>query len=155
MLNKRTIIGISVGSVITALGFFALVTSLGVQTISVNDDFEIGESTTYTLNGPAHTKQRLDINGTSFQVILKSPKGGLQIPGENYKNELSLEWVHLVDGISTVEIQNTGDSKLNVVGSVQVILDPIQLTYHLLVIVSGLVIIGFSAAFSVRKPKGF
>ena len=155
MLNKRTIIGISVGSVITAIGIFALVTSLGIQTISINDTFEIGESTTYTLDAPAHAQQRLDINGTSFHVKLTTPKGGLQIPGENYKNELSLEWVHLMDGISTVEIQNTGDSKLNVVGSVQIILDPIQMTYHLLVTVSGLVIIGFSAAFSVRKPKGF
>ena len=155
MLNKRTIIGISVGSIITAVGIFALITSIGVQTISIDDAFEIGESTTYTLNGPAHTKQRLDINATSFDVNLKSPRGGLQIPGESFKDELSLEWVHLEDGISTVEIQNTGDSKLYVVGSVNVILDPFLIAYRLLIIISGLVIIGFSAAFSVRKPKGF
>ena len=155
MLNKRTIIGISVGSVITAIGIFALITSLGVQTISVDDTFEIGESTTYTLNSPAHTKQRLDINGTSFRVSLVSPPGGLQIPESDYKNELSVEWVHLEEGVSILDLQNTGDSKLHVVGNVNVILDPFLIAYRLLIIISGLVIIGFSAAFSVRKPKGF
>jgi len=34
-------------------------------------------------------------------------------------------------------------------------IDPIQITYHIMVIIGGVVILGFSAGFSVRKPKGF
>jgi len=33
--------------------------------------------------------------------------------------------------------------------------DPLFLTYHILVIIAGIVVIGFSAAFTVRKPRGF
>jgi hypothetical protein len=54
-----------------------------------------------------------------------------------------------------VELKNTGDSQLKVVGTVNVILDPIQITYHIVVVTAGIIIIGFSAVFSVRKPKGF
>ena len=37
----------------------------------------------------------------------------------------------------------------------EVLNDPIQITYHIMVIIGGVVILGFSAGFSIRKPKGF
>ena len=163
-----TIIGMIAGSVITSIGIAAFVNSsglltepiddalvIGLKIIPIDDTFAIGDSETYTLNAPAHAKQRFDINGTSFSVTLVSPRGGLQIADENYKNELSLEWVHLEEGTSTLKIQNTGDSELHVLGSVQIILDPLVIISPLLVIITGLVILGFSAGFSIRKPKGF
>ena len=91
----------------------------------------------------------------SFDVNLRSPHGGLQIKDESFKRELSVEWVHLMDGQSTLKINNTGGSELKVWGYVTAELDPIQITYHLMVIIAGVVIIGFSAGFSIRKPKGF
>ncbi len=155
MYSKRTIIGTIVGGVITAIGIYSLFTSFGLQTINVDDTFDIGEGTTYTLNAPDHSEQRMNVTGDSFDLSLSSPEGGLQIPLAPHKNHVSLAWVHLEDGTSVLKIQNTGSSQLEVDGIVHVTTDPIFFTYHVMVIIAGLVIIGFSAGFSVRKPKGF
>jgi len=154
-MSKRTIIGTVVGSVIIAIGLYAFVTSFGIQSVNDNETFVAGESTTYQFDAPAHAKQILNITGNSFQLTLASPRGGLQIPESDYENELSLEWVHLEDGQSRVNIQNTGDSDLNIYYEFEVLTDPIQITYHVVVIITGIVILGFSAGFSIRKPKGF
>lgn len=155
MLSKRTIIGIVVGSVIIAIGLFALVTSFGIQNKNIDETFGVGESTTYQFTAPIHSKQFLNITGNSFNLSLASPRGGLQIPKQDYKNEVSLEWVHLENGVSRVEIQNTGDSELRINGTLQFLSDPILITYHIVVITAGVIIIGFSAGFSIRKPRGF
>ena len=155
MLSPRTAIGLGVGIAVTAIGVFALISSLGVQSTEVNDTYPIGDKTKYRFTAPAHTKQYLTINGTSYHVTLTSPGDGLQIPGVPHKGEITIEWVHLIDGESTLEIQNTGDSELNVFGTLQFNTEFIQTTYHMMVIITGLVILGFSAGFSIRKPKGF
>ena len=155
MLSKRTIIGIVVGAIITAIGVVALFSSFGLQIVKVDENFAIGESTTYSFQAPKHAKQYLNITGNSFDVELKTPSGGLQIPRDAFKDDLSIEWVHLIDGQSILEIQNTGDSELRVYGTIETLTDPIMFSYHIIVIVSGLVIIGFSSAFSARKPRGF
>ena len=155
MMDKRTAIGIVVGSIIIAIGLYALVTSFGIQNVPVNETFATGETTTYQFDAPIHSKQYLNFTGTSFDLSLKSPRGGLQIQEQNYKNELSVEWVHLIDGRSTLKMTNTGDSDVIVQGTLQVLTDPIQFTYHIIVIIGGIVILGFSAGFSIRKPKGF
>lgn len=155
MLSKRTSIGIGVGAVIMAIGLYSLVSSFGLQTIQVDDTYGIAESTTYKFTAPAHASQNLTINGSSFHVSLTTPKGGLQIPGSDHKNELSLQWVHLEDGESILKIQNTADSEIHVKGTIEALSAPIQMTFHVLVIIAGLVIVGFSSAFSVRKPRGF
>jgi hypothetical protein len=155
MLNKRTAIGIGVGSVIVAIGLYSLVSSFGLQTVKVNETFGVGESTSYQFTAPNHAKQFLNVTGNSFNLSLASPRGGLQVPEQGYKNNLSLEWVHLQDGKSHVVIKNTGDSELDISGTLQVLTDPIQITYHIVVITAGVIIIGFSAGFSFRKPRGF
>lgn len=156
MLSKRTVIGIVVGSVIIAIGLFALITSFGIQTKNIDETFGVGESISpYQFTAPIHSKQFLNITGNSFNLSLASPRGGLQIPKQDYKNEVSLEWVHLENGVSRVEIQNTGDSELRINGTLQFLSDPILITYHIVVITAGVIIIGFSAGFSIRKPRGF
>ena len=155
MLSKRTIIGIVVGSAISAIGIYALFTSFGLQTVNVDDTFQVGEYTSYSFSAPSGSKQYLNITADSFEVFLRSPRGGLQINDEQFKKELSIEWVHLIDGKSSFNVQNTGDSELNISGYFTILTDPIQITYHILVITAGVVIIGFSAGFSVRKPRGF
>lgn len=155
MYSKKTIIGLIVGSVIIAIGAASIFTHIGVQEFNVNDSFPIGEKTTYRLNAPQNTNQRLDISGDTYDVTLSSPAEGLQIPRTSHKNQISLEWVHLADGESVIEIQNTGETELNVTGTVYHTPDPLFISYDILVIISGMIIIGFSAGFSLRKPKGF
>ncbi len=155
MLSTRTIIGIVVGSVIIAIGSYALVTSFGLQTVNVDDTFEIGESMSYSFSAPKGSTHYLNITADTFDVDLRSPRGGIQIINEHFKNELTIQWIHLEDGETKLKVNNTGASKLNLSGYFTILTDPIQITYHLLVIISGVVIIGFSAGFSVRKPRGF
>ncbi|MCH8859758.1 MAG: hypothetical protein IH843_01185 [Thaumarchaeota archaeon] len=155
MLSTRTIIGIVIGGAIIAIGSYALVTSFGLQTVNVDDTFQVGESTSYSFSAPKGSKHYLNITADSFEVFLRSPRGGLQIKDEQFKRELTIEWVHLEDGETKLKVNNTGDSELNISGYLTILTDPILITYHLLVIITGVVIIGFSAGFSVRKPRGF
>ncbi len=156
MLSKRTIIGLIVGSIIVAIGLYALVTSFGIQKVTDNESVVAGDSTSYQFDAPSSATQFMNITGSSFELTLSSPRGGLQIPPDTvHKNDVTLEWVHLEDGQSKVVIKNTADSDLNVYYEFEVLTDPIQITYHVIVIIGGIVILGFSAGFSIRKPKGF
>ncbi len=155
MINKRTGIGIGVGSVIIAIGVIALVTSFGLQTINVDDTYGIGEKTTYSLTAPEHANQYINITGNSFNIALESPTGGLQIREADHKNNVDINWVHLKEGKSILKIRNTGDSDLHITGTLQALTDPMQIIFHVVVIISGIVILGFSSAFSMRKPSGF
>ena len=155
MFSKRTIIGTIVGSGIVALGLVSLIMSFGIQTVEIDDTYGIGEFTSYKFTAPAHYSQFVVISGETFDVKLSTPADGLQVPLTPHKDKVSFEWVHLEDGESRLEIQNTGQSELHVSGTVEISTDPIYYTYHVLVIISGIVIIGFSAGFSIRKPRGF
>ena len=155
MLTKRTAIGIGVGSVIIALGLDSLVIHIGIQTIEVDETFGVGEFTSYRLTAPNHTPQIMKITGDAFDVKLESPADGLQIPLTSHKKELTLAWIHLADGDTRIEIQNTGNSDLHVEATFQVTTDPILITYDIMVAITGVVVIGLSAGFSIRKPRGF
>ena len=154
-MNQRTGIGIGVGSAVIAIGVYALVTSIGVQDIAFDDTYAIGKSATYSFTAPVHAKQYVNITGTSFKITLATPGIGMQIPETEHKNKVDIDWVHLEDGQSTLKVQNTGDSELYVNGTFQAFLDPMLFTYRILIIIAGLVIVGFSSAFSIRKPRGF
>lgn len=155
MLSKRTIIGLVIGSAIIAIGGYSLLTHIG--TITINEDYtlEIGDTIPYTIPAPANTTQAMKIMGDSFDVRLQSPGDGFQIPNTSYKNELDINWTHLIDGQTKIIIQNTGKSEVSVTGKIIRSSDPIWFTYDLMVITSGMVIIGFSMGFTLRKPKGF
>ena len=73
----------------------------------------------------------------------------------DYKNEISFDWIMTQDGTNKIKITNAGQTEIHITGMFQKNTDPLLFTYHLMVITAGVVIIGFSAAFSVRKPKGF
>jgi len=68
---------------------------------------------------------------------------------------LILNWVHLVDGDSKILIQNTGNNELEITVITKQTPDPVGFTFDLMVIISGIVIIGFSMGFTLQKPKGF
>jgi len=155
MMSKRTIIGLVIGSAIIAIGAYSLISDIGLQTIEVNETFGVGESTSYQIRANAHANQKMTITGEKFDLKLSSPDVGLQIPNTSYIKEVTLEWTHLEDGVTMIKLQNTGSSDLEVNATLEITVDPILFTYHLVVIISGMVIIGFSMGFSIRKPKGF
>lgn len=155
MLTKRTIIGIIVGSIIIAIGAVALIQHLGLVTINENYIVAIGDSTFYTIPAPANTQQSMKIIGDTFDLKLESPGNGFQIPTTSFKNEKLIEWIHSESGESKIKIQNTGNKELQITGILIKSYDPIWFTYDVMVIISGMVIIGFSMGFTLRKPKGF
>ena len=155
MLSKRTIIGIIVGSAIIGIGIYSLISDIGLQTIQVNETFAVGESTSYQINANEHANQHMKIIGEKFDLKLSSPGDGLQIPKTSHTKEVTLDWTHLKDGMTIINLQNTGSSELKVDATLEVTPDPILFAYHIMVITSGMIIIGFSMGFTLRKPKGF
>jgi len=155
VIGKRTAIGIGVGSVIIAISIASLFLNFGIQTIEVDETFGLGEATTYRISAPQHTPQKMKITGDTFDVILESPADGLQVPLTTHKKEVTFDWVHLADGETRINIQNTGNSEIHVVATFQASTDPLRITYDIMVMITGLVIIGLSLGFSIRKPKGF
>ena len=154
MLSKRTIVGIVVGSGLIAIGVGAIFFDIGFKTHLVNETFAIGESTSYQITANEHAKQHMKITGEKFNLKLSSP-GDLQIPKTSYSKEVVLDWTHLKDGMTVINLQNTGSSELKVEATLETTVDPIAFSHHVIVIISGMIIIGFSMGFSLRKPKGF
>ena len=155
MLSKRTIIGLIIGIAIIAIGGASLLQHIGTITVNENYVVEVGDSASYRIPAPIHTPQSMIITGDTFDLKLESPGDGLKIPNTSYKNEKILDWTHLDDGESIIQIQNTGDKELSITGVLIRSSDPIWFTYDFMVIISGMVIIGFSMGFTLRKPKGF
>ena len=156
MLNKFTIIGLVAGCIISGIGVISFTDSLltPIEKMEFNDIFQPGEKTTFPFSAPKDSKHYLAIEGDSFIVKVKSPDSDEQIDLD-LKNEADLSWTTTIDGENIIFIENTGKSELIVNGTLEKSRDPLFFTYHILVIIAGIVIIGFSAGFSVRKPKGF
>ena len=155
MMSKRTIIGLIVGSAIIAIGIYSLISDIGFQTVDVNETFGVGESTSYQIRANGGASQTMTISAEKFDLKLSSPGDGLQLPNTSYTDETTLNWTHLEDGVTMIKLQNTGSTDLQIHASFNVTVDPILFTYHLVVITAGVVIIGFSMGFTLRKPKGF
>ncbi len=154
MFSKKTAIGIGAGSVITALGVISLILSIGLQTQSIDETVDIGQNTVYRFNAQENFHEILNMTGSSFHVKIETPGDGLQVDGD-FQNEKSFDWYSLVEGQHRITITNTGDSVVRVFGTLEFTSDPILFTYHMLVIIAGIIIIGISAGFTVRKPRGF
>jgi hypothetical protein len=154
VLSKFTIAGIGIGAAIIAIGAYALVTSLGLQTITLNDKVDVAKSITYQFLAPKSSHQNFKVTGEKFHVKLETPGDGIQ-KDEDFKNEITFDWFVLKEGTNKIVITNAGQTELHITGAFQKNTDTILFTYHFMVITAGIVIIGFSAAFSVRKPKGF
>jgi hypothetical protein len=73
----------------------------------------------------------------------------------SYNDKAIFSWTNTVYGENIIQIQNTGKSEFNVSGTFELSRDPLFFTYHILVIIAGVVVIGLSAAFTARKPRGF
>ena len=156
MLNKYTIVGLIVGGIISGLGAISFVDFLvnPIDVMNFDDGFGVGESTTFVFQAPENSLQKIVITGSSFDVKVSIPDNAAKFDN-SYKNKADLSWTNTISGESVIKIQNTGQSDLNAKGTLEKSRDPLFLTYHILVIIAGIVVIGFSAAFTVRKPRGF
>jgi hypothetical protein len=154
MLTKRSAAGIGIGSVAIVLGIFFLLQSLISNVHDVNDTIDIGKSDVFQFDAQKHYHELLNITGSSFHVKLKTPKDGLQVDND-FQKHVSFDWFSLEYGKHFINITNTGGTTLHVTGKLQAVTNPLIFTSHIIVISSGVLIIGISAAFSIRRPKGF
>ncbi len=154
MLTKRTAIGIGIGTIGIVLGSFFLIESIISNVNTVNDTVDVAKSDVFQFTAQKHFHELLNVTGSSFHVILQTPSNGLQVD-KDFQNEISFDWYSLQDGRHFINITNTGSSVLHVTGQLQAIQNLLIFTSHIIVITSGILIVGISAAFSVRKPRGF
>jgi len=156
VLNKYTIIGLIIGCVISGLGVASMIDSFAnpIEVRQTNDTFGIGDSDKIRFNAPVNSFQTLTITGDTFDVKILTTDEKNNID-DSYNNKATFSWINMVSGENVIQIQNTGKSEFNISGTFELSRDPLFLTYHILVIIAGIVVIGFSAAFSVRKPRGF
>ena len=156
MLNKLTIIGIIIGSVISILGATSMVTSLNSPNEIQEDTatFGIGDLDKINFNAPENSSQSLTVTGASFDIKITTPDSKNDVDA-SFKDKASFSWTSTTSGQTIITIQNTGDSEFTEKYKFELARDPLFFTYSILVIIAGVVIIGFSAGFSTKKPKGF
>jgi hypothetical protein len=156
MLNKLTIIGIIIGCAISLLGAGSMVTSLNTPNEIQEDTatFGVGDLDKINFNAPENSSQSLTVTGDSFDVKITTPDSNNDVDA-SFKNKASFSWTSTTAGQTIITIQNTGDSEFTENYKFELARDPLFFTYSILVIIAGVVIIGFSAVFSARKPKGF
>jgi len=156
MLSKYTVIGLIVGGIITVLGLASMIDSLANpnEIRQIDDTFGVGDSDKIRFNAPVNSFQTLTITGDTFDVKILTPDEKNNVKN-SYKDKAVFSWTNTMSGENIIQIQNTGKSEFNVTGIVELSRDPLFFTYHILVIIAGIVVIGFSAAFSAKKPRGF
>ena len=156
MFSKFTIIGLIIGSIISLLGAASMADSFvnPNETQDTNETFGIGDSDKIRFNAPENSLQTITIIGDAFDLKIITPDENNNVD-KSVKDKITLSWTNLTPGENIIQIQNTGKSEFQVSGTFELQRDPLFFTYSILVIVAGIVIIGFSAGFSVRKPKGF
>tara|TARA_A100001037_G_scaffold16435_1_gene14416 strand:- start:117 stop:587 length:471 start_codon:yes stop_codon:yes gene_type:complete len=156
MLNKFTIIGLIIGCGISLLGVSSMIDSLSNPNEVQEDSqiFGIGEMDKIQFNAPENSSQKITITGDSFDVKISTPNSENNID-ESFKGNANLSWTSNSSGETIIIIQNTGESEFTEDYRFELERDPLFFTYSILVIIAGIVIIGFSAGFSAKKPKGF
>ena len=156
MLNKFTIIGLIIGSIISILGASSMINSFSAPNEIQEDSatFGVGDLDKIKFNSPENSSQSLTITGDSFDVKITTPDFSNDIDG-SFKEKATFSWTSINSGETIIIIQNTGDSKFTEDYKFELERDPLFFTYSILVIIAGVVIIGISAGFSAKKPKGF
>ena len=156
MLKKYTVIGLIDGCIISGLGVASMIDSLAnpIEIRPTSDTFGIGDSDKIRFNAPSNSFQTFTVTGDTFDVKILTADEKNNID-DSFKNKATFSWTNTISGENIIQIQNTGQSEFNITGTFELSRDPLFLTYHILVIIAGIVVIGFSAAFTVRKPRGF
>jgi hypothetical protein len=156
VFSKFTIIGLIIGSIISLLGASSMIDSFANpnEIQDTNETFGVGDADKIRFNAPENSYQTVTVTGEAFDVKIITPDESNNVH-ESFKGKATFSWTNMISGENIIQIQNTGNSEFHVSGTFELQRDPLFFTYSILVIVAGIVIIGFSAGFSVRKPKGF
>lgn len=156
MFSKFTIIGLIIGSIISILGATSMIDSFANpnEIQDTDETFGVGDSDRIRFNAPENSFQTVTVTGDAFDLRISTPDESNNV-NKSIKGKATFSWTNLTPGENIIQIQNTGQSEFHVTGTFELQRDPLFFTYSILVIVAGIVIIGFSAGFSVRKPKGF
>jgi hypothetical protein len=156
MFSKFTIIGLIIGSIVSLLGAASMIDSFTNpnEIQDTNETFGIGDTDKIRFDAPENSFQTVTVTGESFDLKIITPDDSNNVD-QSIKGKATFSWTNPTHGENIIQIQNTGNSEFNVSGTFELKRDPLFFTYSILVIVAGIVIIGFSAGFSVRKPKGF
>ena len=156
MFSKFTIIGLIIGSVVSLLGAASMIDSFANpnEIQDTNEIFGMGAVDKIRFDAPENSFQTVTVTGEAFDLKIITPDDSNNVD-QSIKGKATFSWTNLTPGEIIIQIQNTGNSEFNVSGTFELQRDPLFFTYSILVIVAGIVIIGFSAGFSVRKPKGF
>ena len=156
MLNKLTIIGIIIGSVILILGTASMIGSLSTPNEIQEDSatFGVGDLDKINFTAPENSSQSLTVTGNSFDIKIITPDSNNDVDA-SFKDKASFSWTSTTSGQTIITIQNTGDSEFTENYRFELARDPLFFNYSILVIIAGIVVIGFSAGFSAKKPKGF
>ncbi len=156
MFSKFTIIGLIIGSVVSLLGAASMIDSFANpnEIQDTNETFGMGAVDKIRFDAPENSFQTVTISGEAVDLKIITPDESNNVD-QSIKGKATFSWTNPTEGENTIQIQNTGNSEFIVSGTFELKRDPLFFTYSILVIVAGIVIIGFSAGFSVRKPKGF
>lgn len=155
MWSKITVIGVIIGSVIIGIGASSLILHMGPITVEENYTVLQGEAVSYLIPAPENTDQTMSITGDRFSVTLSSPGDGLELSDAQYRNHTTLQWRHVESGDTTIYIKNIGGDELFIEPVIVRSADPIWIAFDFMVVISGIIIIGFSLGFATRRPKGF
>jgi len=155
MLTKVTIIGICIGIVILGIGIKSIIDSPPwPHTKNIDEMIGVDKIATYQFTGPKSSQQNFKITGETFHVKLETPGDGIQ-KNENFKNEITFDWYVLQEGTNKIEVKNLGSQEIQFKGTFEQFPDQLYMLHSFMLITTGIVIVGFSGAFSIRKPKGF
>lgn len=155
MFSTRTIIGIAVGAVIVGVPIVSLVVDLTGGPLVISEEYDIGETASYSITGDEGATHSMTITADRFKLRLESPGEGFSVPSSEFEDVHSMEWVHQESGRTRILIQNIGEDVMNIDATLEISEDPLWFAYRLVVITTGVIIIGLSLGFSVRKPRGF
>lgn len=155
MFSARTIIGIVIGAAIIGISSTSWIMDMSQGPLVISEEYGLGESTTYSITGDEGSAHSMTIRAEKFQLEMESPGDGFAIPRTEFANSHSIDWTHQETGRTLIYVQNTGGNTMSIDATLEVSSDPIWLAYRLVVITTGVIIIGFSLGFSFKKPRGF
>ena len=154
MMTSRTIIGIAVGAAIIGIASTSMVIDLTRESLDITESYGPGEGTAYQISGDVGATHHITVTAERFEIQMTGPQDVI-VPPTEFAGEFSREWTHQEAGRTIISVQNRGGDEMVITGIFETAVDPIFIAYHTVVITSGVVIIGFSMAFSLRKPRGF
>lgn len=152
-MSIKKISGLIISAIIICVGIYLLISNLGILLTEIDETIDSGISKSYKIYSVNHSEHHLKISGEKFDLELTTPEDGLQIPKTSHSNEVDLSWVHLEDGYSLIVIENTGLSNLQVIGTFERATEPFFFILTFIIIIVGMIIIGFVLNFDLRNKK--